>query len=388
MPSPADTLLPWSLCAVCLLTMTCVARASLWESNNWTLLGSLTGSVGYDSNLTLSHDGPEDSFVLINPNLTFSRHNSSTDFRIQGGATHTDFINNRQPDQTDFNFETIYTYPQGENAIPVYLFNASWIKSSDPNAYLGQRVKNEQWSINGEAYFPLTGKLGIRGTATFNSVDYDLVNANNDDRGAVFAGLAYQRDPQTEISLNLGAALGHSTPNNPQNLNSDVHSREVYITAKLRGELTAKITGSVYGGYGKVNYTGDYTNHESLPVAGADLTWTIDPLRTLALTAFSGANYAPDGSISNTTSAQLTFTYEIIDQWQYTLHGGLSHSVYSREVRLRTDETWDFGMGFAYQPSLRFQISLAWDHTDQNSDTEISAQFKHDLVSLSSLYRF
>jgi Putative beta-barrel porin 2 len=388
MPSPADTLLPWTFCAVCLLTMTCIARASLWESSNWTLLGDLNGSVGYDSNLTLSRDGPGDSFVLVTPDLTFSRQNSSTDFHVDGSATYTNFINNRQPDQTDLSFAAVYAYPKADNVIPVYRVDTSWIKSSDPYSYLGRRVKSEQLSVGAEGYLPLTGKLGIRGTADFNSTDLDDVSVNNSDRAAAFAGIAYQRDPQTEISLNLGAALGDSTPNSPQNVNSDIHSRELYITAKIRGEITPKITGSAYAGYGTVNYTGGYTNRESLPVTGADLTWAIDPLRSLTLSAFSGATYAPDGSIADTIRAKLTFGYEIVDQWQYSLYGGRNHSVYSREVRQRTDESWEIGMGFAYQPSRRFQLSLSVDHTDQDSDTDLTAQFKHDVVSLSCLYRF
>jgi hypothetical protein len=376
-----------TLLLACLLTLAPLARGDLWESNSWQLTDILTAKTGYDSNLTLSHGGPGDGFFILNPDITLARRDSSTEFQVTGGATHTEFFHDRQPKETDLNFDAVYAYPNAENVIPLYNGEATWIQTSEPDSFLGARVRYEQLNATATGFLPLTGKLGLRGTTDYASTHYDSSSLNFDQRGDAFVGLAYQRDSQNEISLNFGAALGSSVPNDPTQLNAVVHSREYYIIAKMQGAITTKITGDAYAGFGLVDYSGAYTNQKRLPVGGADLTWAIDPVRTLSLSASSDASYSPDGSIAEITLASLTFTQVIADIWQYSLSAGTTESIYSREVHQRTDNSWNFGTEFAYQPSERFRIFLDLNYTDQNSDVSY-AILTHYVVSLGSSYRF
>jgi hypothetical protein len=375
------------LIVIGLISVVPVARASLWESDNWALTGLMSASTGYDSNLTLSHDGQGDFFVLANPSVTLARSNSSTELQIVGGVTETEFINNREPTQTDYSFDAVFAYPNTDNVIPIYRAEASWLRSSQPDPYVGARIRYEQVAVNTEGYMPMTSKLGLRGTLDYASTDYDSILLNQNRHGDAFIGLAYQRDPLTEISLNLGGAFGRSEPKNPARSFDDVRSTEFYATARVRGQLTAKLSGSIYAGLGQVRYTGGYTNRETLPVGGADLTWTADPHRTIVLAVYSGENYAPDGETANTTRASLAFTHKIIERWQYVLHGGVAHSSYYRVNRDRTDDTWNLGTDFAYQPSTRFRASLGVTYTNQTSDISVAA-FTHAVVSLTASYQF
>jgi hypothetical protein len=364
------------------------AQGSLWESPGWAVTGTLGGAMGYDSNLTTSHDGPGDLFVVAKPYLTFLRRNSSTDFRINGGVTQTEFVNHRQPTQTDLTFDTVYAYPNSvDNLIPIYRAEASWLRSSQPNQYLGERVRFEQTTVEAEGYLPLTGKLGVRGIADFDTTNYDNDRFNQNSRGGAFIGLTYQRVPHNELSLNFDAAYGHSKPNDPARFASDVHSAEYDVTTRLRGEITAKISGNVYGGFGLVDYRGGYVKRNSLPVGGADLTWGFDPRRTLVLAAYSGAQYTPDGQAVTITRAFLSFTHVIINRWQYSVRAGPTHSVLSRDVRQRTDDAWDAGTEFAYRPSDRFRVSLSFNYTKQNSDIG-AYEFTRDLTSAGASYHF
>ena len=373
---------------LCLLCSATVARGSLWESPGWAVTGTLGGALGYDSNLTTSRNGPDDFFVEAKPVLTLVRRNSSTDFRVNGGVTQTEFVNHRQPAQTDLKFDTIFAYPNAaDNLIPIYSAEASWLRSSEPNQYLGQRVLVEQTSLEAEGYVPLTGKLGLRGTADFNTANFQESGLNNNSRGEAFVGLTYQRLAQTEISFNLGAAFGHSKPNDSTRVASDIHSSEYYVTTRLRGAITAKISGSVYGGFGVVDYTGGYVKRNSLPVGGADLTWTIDPRRTLVLAGNSGAQYSPDGQAVTTTRALLSFTQVILSQWQYSVSAGQAYSVFKRTQPRRSDEAWDAGTEFAYVPSDRFKVSLSFSYTKQTSNNAI-AGFERDVTSVGTSYRF
>jgi hypothetical protein len=388
MQIPRDNILRSRFALLCLLCSATGARGSLWESPGWAVTGSLDGAIGYDSNLTASHDGPEDFFAVAKPYLTFLRRNSSTDFSVNGGVTQTEFVNHRQPTETDLAFDTILAYPNAaDNLIPIYRAEASWQRSSQANQYLGERVPVEQAALQAEGYLPLTGKLGVRGTTALHTANYEETRLNNNSRGEAFVGLTYQRIAQTEISINLGTAYGHSKPNDPARVESDVSSAEYYLTTRLRGEITAKITGSVYGGLGMVDYTGGYVKRDSLPVGGADLTWGLDPRRTLVLAAYSGAQYAPDGQAVTTTRAFLSFTHVIINRWQYSVRAGPTHSVYSREVRERTDDAWDAGAEFAYRPSDRFRVSLSFNYTKQNSDISVD-EFERDVTSLGASYHF
>ncbi|HMD61315.1 MAG TPA: outer membrane beta-barrel protein [Opitutaceae bacterium] len=360
---------------------------SLWESSDWAVVGTMSGSVGYDSNLTLVRDGPAAYLIVANPYLTLTRRNSDTDIEINGGVTETEFADSNLPLETDVSLGAVCSYPVGDNVIPVYKLSASWQRSSQPNEFLGERILNDQFSASGEGYVSLTGKLGIRGEGRFQFLTFDSENLNDSYRGQAFVGLAYERTPGMQLSLNLGTALGRSIPNDPERFASNVRSTEFYVTTRVEGKITDKISGSAYGGFGEVSYTGGYSNRSGLPVAGADLTWGIDPRRTLVLAAYSGADYSPDGQAIETTRAFLSFTHVIVARWQYILRAGPTYTVFSRQVRQRTDDVWDFGAEFAYQPSDRFRVYMSLGYTDHNSTT-LDYQFQHEVVSFGSTYRF
>lgn len=359
------------------------AMASLWESENWAATGDLAGKAGYDSNLTLSNSGPGDYFLQVNPAVTVLRRNSTTDLRFRGNLIATEYLQGEQPQQNDLRLQALYAYPLAENVNPVYQAKLLWTKASEPNPYLGRRVEYIKSAVVGEGYVPITGKIGLRGSVDFDSSRYED-SLNHNTRLQSFVGVAYKRSPLTEISLNVGGGVGRSTP---PGVGTPVKSRETYVTLRLRGEITAKISGSIHGGFGQVDYTGGYVNNYNLPVAGADLTWGIDPRRTLVLAAYSGADYTPDGQSVNNTRAFLSFNHVIINRWEYTLRGGPSHSTFRREFRQRTDDGWELGAEFAYKPSDRFRVSTGIAHTNQDSDIAFN-QFDRTVFSLGSAYRF
>ncbi len=370
-----------------LLAFAPLAHAALWESNDWALTGKVDGALGYDSNLTTSNNGPADYYIFATPYVTLARRNSSTDFHVNAGATHTEYINGELPAQTDFHLDATYAYPQADNVVPIYRVDAAWQRTAPPDQYLGLRIQTDETSFDSEGFLPLTGKLGLRGSATVDSEKYDSRNLNHNVRGDIALGLAFQRTNRSELSLNLAAVSGHSTPNNSANTANEVKTRGYTVTLRLRGELTAKLSGSVYGGFGQADFTGGYTNTLTRPIGGAELTWKIDLLRTLAVDAFSGVRYSPDGQTNTLTRVALSYTHIVFGQWQYTLQAGMSHSKYSRTVQYRTDDSIGLGAEIAYQPSTRFRVALGLNNTNQTSN-DTFATFKRSLVSLGSTYRF
>lgn len=360
-------------------------NASLWESRDWALTGTLAGAVGYDSNLTVSNDGEGDGFVRASPQLTLTRRNSTTDLHFDGTVTGTEFFNGRQPTQTDYYARAVYAYPFAENTIPLYQSNLTWQRSSEPNQYLGRRVRHDRAAISGEGYLSLTGKLGLRGEADAYSDDFDDPTLNHNTKWRGYAGFVFDARPRLKLSLNLGGAKGRSEPND--SLRSEVRSTETYITARVRGELTPKITGNAYAGWSRVSYKGGYANRYNLPVAGADLTWGIDPRRTLVLAAYSGADYAPDGQAVDVTRAFLSFTHVIVGRWQYIVRGGPTHTVFRREIRQGTDDAWEGGLEFTYIPSDRFKVGAGLTYTLQESDSR-DRDYDRAVFALESSYRF
>jgi hypothetical protein len=376
-----------ALTAILVMSTTTAALGSLWESPDWAVVGTMSAAAGYDSNLTLVRDGPSAYLFVANPYLTLTRRNSDTDFEVSGGVTETEFADSSLPLETDISLNALYAYPSGDNVIPIYKLSASWVRSSQPNEFLGERILNDLLTLSGEGYLTLTGKLGLRANGEFVSATFDSESLNDSDRGQVFVGLAYEKGPDTQVSINLGTAIGRSIPNDPARFVSNVRSTEYYVTARLEGQITDKISGSAYAGLGEVSYTGGYSNRNSLPVGGADLTWGIDPRRTVVLAAYSGADYAPDGQAIETTRAFLSFTHVIVARWQYILRAGPTYTVFSRQTRQRTDDVFDCGAEFAYQPSDRFRVYIGFSYTLHDS-TSYAYQFQHEIVTLGSTYRF
>jgi hypothetical protein len=364
-----------------------IALGSIYETPDWALVGNLGVAATYDSDLTLLHDGPSGYLVSANPSLNLSRSNSDTDIKLLGGLTQTEFITGGQPNETDYNFDGLVMYPNTVNSIPIYRLEASWAQSSQPNEFIGTRVKNDLLSLNAQGYQAFSGELGVRLNAEYDSAKYLATELNDNTRAIAQVGLAYQRDARSEFSANVAAVFGHSIPNDPSRMGSDVHSKEYDLTGRVTGQITDKITGSFYAGIGVVNYTGGYASRNILPVAGSDLTWGIDPRRTLVLAAYSGATYSPDGEAIQTTHAFLSYTDVVISGWQYTVRVGPTHSVFERQVRLRSDNGWEGGMEFAYQPSQRIKVALDISYTRRDS-TIVVYELDHRVVSITAAYRF
>jgi hypothetical protein len=364
-----------------------VAFGSLMESRNWAVTGDITTAAGYDTNLTLTRDGPDDAYVQARPRFSVGRRNSSSDFHVDASATGTLFINDRQPKQSDYLAGVTYAYPFAENVVPLYKSNVSWARTSEPDQYLGRRIRHNRASASAEGYLSLSGKLGLRGEADVYDDDFDATIYNRNRRWRTIGGVAYSLRPRLQSSLNVGYAEGRSRPNLSDAGLRSVRSEEVDVTARFRGEITSKITGSLYFGYGEVRYKGGYSNRYGLPVAGADLTWGIDPRRTVVLACYSGTDYAPDGQAVDNTRAFLSFTHVIIGHWQYIVRGGPTRMVFRREVRQSTDTAWTGGLEFAYTPSDRFRVAAGVNATHHQSGVR-DRQYDQGIFSIESTYRF
>ena len=64
-----------------------------------------------------------------------------------------------------------------------------------------------------------------------------------------------------------------------------------------------------------------------------------------------------------------------------------TRTVYRREVRQATDNSWDASAEFNYVPSIRFRVGLGLSFTTQDSDAR-DREFDRSIVSLNSSYRF
>ncbi len=363
------------------------AHASLWSNQDWSLGGAIDGGAGYDSNLTLSHNGPGDGYIKATPELTFTRRDSLTDLHAHASITETDFIDRAVSSETDYYIGAAYSYPNVENVIPIYHAETSWVETAEPNQYLGRRVKHDVFTLTGEGYVPLFSKIGLRGHATVYSDEYKDPTLNNNEHGEAFLGLALQQRPGLEYSLNVGFAGGDSTPRRTEIYGPAVRSTEGYFTAQIQGEITPKLTGKAYAGFGVVDYTGGYSNRYNLPVGGSDLTWSIDPRRTVVLAVYSGAEYAPDGQSVNTTRAFLSFTNVIVGAWQLILRGGPTHSVFRREVLQSKDNALEGDVEFSYRPSERFRVAVALSEEGHTSDVLVR-KYDRTAVSVHTYYKF
>ena len=374
-----------SLTVFCLISSMTLAYGSIWESPDWALTSNLAASVGYDSDLTLSNNGPADSFVQASPSLTLQRKNSSSNIEFMGDVTETDFLDDKEPRHTDYKFVASYDYPKADNVVPIFDASAQWTQVTEANEWLGLYVEHDRGSASVDGFLPVTGRLGIRATADYTLDNYILSRLNDYRNGRLFVGLAFQKDSGTEVSLNVGGALGSSTPNDEALFGGPVHSKEESVTTRIQGAITPKVSGSAYVGFSHVSYSGAYSDRENLPIGGADLTWGVTTRTTIVLAAYSGADFSPDGQSVRTTHSFLSFTHVIVDQWQITVRGGPMYSVFSRTVQLNTYTLWDFSAGLSYQPSTRFHVDLGFAYNHQNSDA-LNNQFQREAVTLGVSY--
>jgi len=365
------------------LTFAASCEGSLWESPSWELLGTATAVAGYDSNLTFNRDGVGDTFGTALGGLKLERLNSLAQTEIDVTAGETAFLDDKAPSQFDASASLSIKYPIVDFELPQYSVTAGWsrLTSADPELNRRLTLETSKADIGGRVF--TSGQFGLNADVDSYLYDYTSDGLGRNYQTELKLGPAYNPSPLTEISANFSGGLGAS--NGGVATVASVRDNSEAFTLQYRGEILPKLTSTIFAGISHVSYTGGFDKSSTLPTSGGQLVWAITPGKTLSGGVSLATGFAPDGEAQRTQSGTVAYEQTVAQSWSVGLRAEAKRYSDRSTGFARTDSSVSAAGVVRYQPSNRFDVSLAYSPMRQTSNL-YQANFSRSLVSIQASY--
>lgn len=343
------------------------ASASLWENNDWALIGDIDGSVTYDSNIFAVDGGESDTIFGVHPALTLQRKGSASDISIKADLNVRRFVDFSDQDSEDPSLAIDFSYPNTEEAIVRQQAQLRWYKITYPDYSVGDRVERTELTGNWQGVLRDNGKTKIIAKLDGSDLDYTDFNSDVLNLGGGI-GLAWSRTELFEYTATVD--YDHSEYSRTDGEFEDITRDGYRLNVGARGEFTPKITGSASVGIGKNDYSGDIEGSDTNWSTAADVSWSPSERRTITLTANRRTNFDALGQAYNNLEAGLQFRQGMAGGFYGILRGSAGEYDYSETGSLRKDQFVRLGAGLDYSVTGRFGAGLEFNWTDRSSDEE------------------
>ena len=372
-----------SLQAGFLLASTLSGGGSPWLSPQWDLSSQLSGTAGYDSNLTANKNGEGAGFIAAEPRVVLQRTLSATKLEFTAAMTATRFFNGNNDAQVDPAFGVEFAYPHTDNEFPTVTGALSWNQTTMENASVGARLEAAHSSADFTARLWSTGKFGVNTQLSYEGIDYRNAGFADNQRGSITLGAAFEPQPLVEFSVNLISLYGEADAFAP--LTERTRNWEEGLTLRLRGQISSKVAGSIYAGAAVIRYRGGFQRSFALPIGGGELGWQATARGWLYANLEFGADYSPTGEALEIQRLALRYEQTIQGPWKMEFQVSPARMRYSRETTDRVDRAVGSALAFAYEPSNRFSVRFSYAFTHQNSETSFANFDRHLLTTRVSL---
>ncbi len=360
------------------LALAAQARADLWETPGWALLGTATAKAGYDSNLTFSRDGQGDAFGTAEADLLLERMNSLALTEFTATAAETDFASHRAPAQLDASASARVRYPSEQDELARFSAAASWTRVTAADPELNRRLTLEKTLADVGGRVVTSGQFGLDADVGYQLYDYSADGLGRNHQTDLKVGLAYDPSPLTEISANLAGGLGATSGNASVPSSTD---RSETATVQIEGQILPKLTSTLYAGVTHISYSGGYSHASTLPTSGGQLVWDMAPGKSLRGGVSLTNGFAPDGETQRKSEASLDYRQALSRIWAAEVLLEASRYSDRNNSFTRTDTSESAGAALSYTPSHRFKVSLGYSILHQTSDLQ-EAGFARHLVTL------
>ncbi len=361
-----------------------IASASLWENNDWALIGDLSGSVTYDSNIFAFEGGEGDTVFGVTPALTLQRKGSASDIEIVADAKIRRFVDLSDQNSTDPSIAINFTYPNTGEALIRQRARLTWYKLTYPDYAVGNRVERTELSGNWQGVLRDNGKTKIIARLDGSDLDYTDFESDVLNLGGGI-GLAWSRTELFEYTLTVD--YDHSEYSRETGNLNDITRKGYRLNIGARGEFTPKISGSASVGIGRNEYSGDLDGSDNDWSTSADVSWRPSERRSLTLNASRGTSFDALGQAYNRLEAGLSFRQGMSGGFAGVLRGSVGEYDFSDTGSLRKDKFIRLGAGVDYNLTGRFSAGLHYNWTDRTSDTA-RYEFSQYEIAASASYRF
>jgi hypothetical protein len=382
---PTQHILPAALLALT-LKLAPATRAALWEDPLWALSGEADVTAGYDSNLFAVNSGPSDSFANFKPTLLLSRKDSMLSLEAEAWTDWNTYLRETSNDSVDPGFRIKIAYPANvADSAPTQTAELHWIRSTDVNFDLGERVSQDDALAAYEGTLFDTGKLFVDGRASFDHDEYLGALFNTIDTASIGSTVSFAPQPLFKAGIGYDLLLGRSVENSGNARALD--KTQQAITFQVAGEFTPKVTGKISVGAAYSDYTGFFSHAQWEAIATADLLWSPTERFAVDLRVSRAPSYNADGDIDVSSSVVLEVTQKLFRGFAVRANGQAGNTDHEQVVTYRSDATEGAGAGLDYNLTGRLTTSVDYEWTKQGSNLS-RFTYTRDIVTAKLTYRF
>ena len=360
------------------------ASASLWESDDWALIGDLAGSVTYDSNVFGFRDGEGDTIFGVTPALTLQRKASASDIKIIAQATRRSFADLSDQNSTDPSILVNFQYPNTGEALVQHRARLGWSRQKDRDYSIGNRLERTELEGSWQGVLRDNGKTRI--IANLGGRDTSYGDFRSDvasyDAGV---GLAWARHELFEYTATLNYLRSEYSDFRGQAGDTTLNGYSLNIGA--RGEFTPKITGEASIGFGENKYSGGIGGSDMNWFTSANVAWQATERRQLSLDARRATYFDALDTAYNRLQAGLSFRQAMAGGFASVLRAGIGEYDYSDSGSNRKDTFVRLGAGLEYSLTGRLAAGLDFNWTDKDSDREDFTFSQYEIIGRAS-WRF
>jgi hypothetical protein len=362
------------------------AKAAIWEDSLWALSGEADVTVGYDSNLFAIDEGLGDSFATCRPTLLLARKDSMLSLETEVWSDWTTFLKETGNDSVDPGMRMKIGFPANvPDSMPTQTAEIHWIRSTDVNFDVGERVSQDDALLKYEGCLVDTGKLSVSGRASFDRDEYLGATFSTIDTGSLGSTLSYAPQPLFKAGVGYDLTLGRSEANSGDAAALD--QTEQAFTFQAEGEFTPKVTGTVSVGAAFSQYEGFFSQSQWEAVASADVIWSPVQRLDVDLRAVRAPSFNADGDVDVGSSLALELRQELSDGFAARIDAQVGRTDHEQIATYRKDSIEGAGAGFDYNLVGRLTFSAGFQWTRQNSDVS-RFTFGREVITGKLTYRF
>jgi len=365
--------------------LACPVSASVLENAGWALLSSVELAAGYDSNLDFTRDSLGSAYASLSPSLSLRRKNSGASLDTTVTLDGTRFARKEVGSQLDWRLQSNLAYPYTDDGFPRTTASLSWQRFTAANQWLGERVHFDQGAAQVQSKVISSERTGLVVGLSGSQTTPPDKQLNKSQTGRASVALSYDLSPKTELSLTYLAGLGNSITQAPGALS--VKSRQQTLGLQARGELFGKLSGTAMAGISRISYRDAYQRTDTQPYAKINLTWELDPRRSLIWLAELDADFSPEGESVLTRESSLRYKQQMSGPWSWSVIAGTAVLDYWRQTFIRRDTVAHGGAQLECSVSEGFSFVLSVQARKQWSTFE-RFDFTRTLTETSVTYKF
>ena len=321
----------------------------------------------YDTEIRARNSGEEDFIFTVRPSLVYSRSSKNIDISASVGFISRTYLDYDEYSDTDVSFDLSIS-PNAEMRTSRIRSSASLILNTETRAddATGEIITVQNYGARGQVIYDPNRFYDIIGGVSYNKrdPDSDISSYTATETTGVSLSILV---PRSEF-INWSAGIEYQDSKSDRGL---TNGDGLTYFVGLSGRLLPKLSGNVSVGIQDRSY--DTIDNQTSPYLSAGLTWQVDDLSSVNLTASQGLGTTLDDRASENLEVRLSGNRQLSRDLSGSVYLGYSRDQYDSSTAslVRDDKEYFLGGSLQYKLVRWGSIGVDVRYSDQSSSQEV-----------------